>query len=221
MQASRVGQALRAGARPFHEQVCVMKLTSKALPSSEAFRLNRDSHLVALAEIREAAEAARQGGGEKARARHVSRGSGLTRIGQTVCVAEVSGLHAQRARFLGHHGGKLRFRTAEIFGNGGRNIIGRLGGQSQNGVVDGDRGTGLEAELRRRLRGSVFRDRDARLLRDVTVLQSLEHHVKGHHLGQRGREAGRIRVTREQRFTGLGVNDDRRVFRVCRRAGGG
>ena len=51
-----------------------MKLTSKALPSSEAFRLNRDSHLAALAEIREAAEAARQGGGEKARARHVSRG---------------------------------------------------------------------------------------------------------------------------------------------------
>ncbi len=56
-----------------------MKLTSKAIPSSEEFRQNRAAHLEALETIREAAHAARLGGGEKARARHESRGKMLPR----------------------------------------------------------------------------------------------------------------------------------------------
>ncbi|GHF47477.1 carboxyl transferase domain-containing protein [Seohaeicola zhoushanensis] len=51
-----------------------MKLTSKALPSSEAFQANRAAHLEALAEIRAAAQLAAEGGGAKARERHASRG---------------------------------------------------------------------------------------------------------------------------------------------------
>lgn len=56
-----------------------MKLTSKAMPSSEGFKNNRAAHLDALAVISEAAEAARMGGGEKSRARHESRGKMLPR----------------------------------------------------------------------------------------------------------------------------------------------
>ena len=56
-----------------------MKLTSKAIPTSEDFKANRAAHLAALAEIADAAEAARMGGGEKARDRHVSRGKMLPR----------------------------------------------------------------------------------------------------------------------------------------------
>ena len=51
-----------------------MKLQSQAIPSSEAFQTNRDGHLEALRVVREAAELAAAGGGEKARARHVGRG---------------------------------------------------------------------------------------------------------------------------------------------------
>lgn len=51
-----------------------MKLQSQAIPTSEAFQTNRDGHLEALRVVREAAELAAAGGGEKARARHVSRG---------------------------------------------------------------------------------------------------------------------------------------------------
>ena len=51
-----------------------MKLTSAALPSSDAFRANRAAHLDALETIRVAAEAAALGGGEAARTRHVARG---------------------------------------------------------------------------------------------------------------------------------------------------
>ncbi len=56
-----------------------MKLTSQALPSSDAFKANQQAHLEALAQINEAAEAAALGGGEKSRARHESRGKMLPR----------------------------------------------------------------------------------------------------------------------------------------------
>ncbi|MEM7090513.1 MAG: carboxyl transferase domain-containing protein [Pseudomonadota bacterium] len=55
------------------------KLNSKATPASEAFKANRAAHLDALAQISEAAETARVGGGEKSRARHESRGKMLPR----------------------------------------------------------------------------------------------------------------------------------------------
>lgn len=56
-----------------------MKLTSQALPSSQAFKANQISHLDALKTVRQAAEAAALGGGEKSRARHESRGKMLPR----------------------------------------------------------------------------------------------------------------------------------------------
>lgn len=56
-----------------------MKLQSQALPSSEAFKANQTAHEKALALVREAAEAAAMGGGEKSRARHESRGKMLPR----------------------------------------------------------------------------------------------------------------------------------------------
>ncbi|MFL4470819.1 carboxyl transferase domain-containing protein [Tateyamaria armeniaca] len=56
-----------------------MKLTSQALPSSESFKANRDTHLAALDVIRHAADAAAAGGGDASRERHVSRGKMLPR----------------------------------------------------------------------------------------------------------------------------------------------
>src|SRR6056297_3217647 len=51
-----------------------MRLTSSALPSSEAFRANRAAHLDALREVADAAAAAAEGGGKAARDRHKARG---------------------------------------------------------------------------------------------------------------------------------------------------
>ena len=56
-----------------------MKLKSMATAGSEAFKANREGHLEALRVVREAAEMAAAGGGEKARERHVSRGKMLPR----------------------------------------------------------------------------------------------------------------------------------------------
>ena len=55
------------------------KLTSTAAPGSDAFKSNMAAHATLLADIRVAADAAALGGGEKARARHVSRGKMLPR----------------------------------------------------------------------------------------------------------------------------------------------
>jgi len=56
-----------------------MKLQSSYLAGSEEAKANIAAHEAALAEIREAAEAAAAGGGEKARERHLSRGKMLPR----------------------------------------------------------------------------------------------------------------------------------------------
>lgn len=51
-----------------------MKLKSAALTSSDVFRTNRQAHLAMLDGVRQAADAAAQGGGADALARHTSRG---------------------------------------------------------------------------------------------------------------------------------------------------
>ncbi len=56
-----------------------MKLSSMALPSSDTFKANRSAHLAALEQVREAASVAASGGGERSRARHLSRGKMLPR----------------------------------------------------------------------------------------------------------------------------------------------
>ena len=52
-----------------------MKLSSHIVAGSDAYQANRSAHLAALADVTAVAEAARLGGGEKARERHRSRGN--------------------------------------------------------------------------------------------------------------------------------------------------
>ncbi|WP_187430888.1 Methylmalonyl-CoA carboxyltransferase 12S subunit [Roseobacter fucihabitans] len=54
-------------------------LTSAISPNSESFRFNQAAHRAAMAPIRAAAERSLEGGGEKARERHLSRGKILPR----------------------------------------------------------------------------------------------------------------------------------------------
>ncbi|MEM7491552.1 MAG: carboxyl transferase domain-containing protein, partial [Pseudomonadota bacterium] len=56
-----------------------MKLPTTLLPNSDQAKANREAHLAALAEIREAADWAMAGGGERSRERHLSRGKMLPR----------------------------------------------------------------------------------------------------------------------------------------------
>ncbi|MEP2642039.1 carboxyl transferase domain-containing protein [Roseobacter sp.] len=56
-----------------------MKLVSNSQSGSAAFKANTTAHLAALAEVAEVASAAALGGGERPRARHLSRGKMLPR----------------------------------------------------------------------------------------------------------------------------------------------
>ncbi|MGH1329947.1 MAG: carboxyl transferase domain-containing protein [Paracoccaceae bacterium] len=56
-----------------------MKLSSQFIAGTDAAKANRAAHLEALAKAEAAAEAAAMGGGEKSRARHLSRGKMLPR----------------------------------------------------------------------------------------------------------------------------------------------
>ncbi len=56
-----------------------MRLKTAALPGSQAFAANRAAHLEALALVRDAALAAAEGGGDRARDRHTARGKMLPR----------------------------------------------------------------------------------------------------------------------------------------------
>ncbi|WP_163851062.1 carboxyl transferase domain-containing protein [Pseudooceanicola aestuarii] len=56
-----------------------MRLQSQVLTGGADFAANRDNHLAALEIVREAAEAAAAGGGQKARDRHLGRGKMLPR----------------------------------------------------------------------------------------------------------------------------------------------
>jgi 3-methylcrotonyl-CoA carboxylase beta subunit len=56
-----------------------MKLTSRIIPSSEEFKTNEMLNLAALENVRQAAQTAALGGGEKSRDRHVARGKMLPR----------------------------------------------------------------------------------------------------------------------------------------------
>ncbi len=56
-----------------------MRLVSNISPGSDTFRRNQAAHAAALAEVKEAAEVAVQGGGEGPRERHLARGKLLPR----------------------------------------------------------------------------------------------------------------------------------------------
>ena len=150
----------------------------------------------------------------KPEACHVASGGLLRRIRQSVRVAERRPAHAEGPCALGHHLRESRFRSAEKFADGGRRVICRLGHQGEDGVLDRNRLTGLQAELRGLLVRRVARDRDRGVERDAPGLQCVEDQVERHHLGQRSRIARLIRARFIQRLAGLCVDDDAGIFRI-------
>lgn len=60
-------------------------LGSAADPASDTWRTNEEAHTELAARLREKLAAARLGGGERSRARHVARGKLLPATGSTPC----------------------------------------------------------------------------------------------------------------------------------------
>lgn len=82
------------------------KIQSKALTTSDDFQANRAAHLEALGVVAEAAAKATQGGGERSRERHVSRGKMLPRERVANLLdqfGQLRSLRLQKSRTQGPH----------------------------------------------------------------------------------------------------------------------
>src|SRR3546814_1103529 len=80
-----------------------------------------------------------------------------------------------------------------------RGVVGRLGGERQDGIFDGNAVAHVEAELGRCHAGRPLGHRQRLVERDGALLQRLEDQIEGHHLGQRGRVVAGIRIYRMER----------------------
>ena len=103
--------------------------------------------------------------------------------------------------------------AAKVFGDRRGRVVGRPGDQRIDDRLDADRAADLDAELGRRLRGGMRGERHLGRLLDLARGKLLEHQIERHHLGERGRIARLAGFGRKQRLAGVGIDDDRRIFR--------
>ena len=78
---------------------------------------------------------------------HVARGGALTGIRQAMRVLEGGLAHADLAGRTGHAVGKAGFGAADILGDDGGHVVGRLGHQRQDRILDLNRGARPQAKL--------------------------------------------------------------------------
>src|SRR3546814_19443434 len=71
----------------------------------------------------------------------------LGAVGQPGGVAEGGAAHAEFFRALGHQLGEVDLGAAERLGDDHRGVVGRLGGERQDGIFDGNAVAHVEAEL--------------------------------------------------------------------------
>jgi len=135
-------------------------------------------------------------------------------VGQAGGIAIGRTLHAERARLARHLPGEFLLAAGERFGHHHGSIVGGLGYEPEDGVLDCDGLSRPKPELGRWLRGGVVGDFERRIEPDATGLQTLEQQVERHDLGQRGRMAQAVGVDLMQRRAGLGVDHDRGGRRI-------
>ena len=103
------------------------------------------------------------------------------------------------AKCLGHHHG---------------GVVGRLGDQPLDGVLDLEAVAGFDAELGRRLARRLLGNRHHGVERDLAGLQAFEQQVQRHDLGQRRRVARGVGIGGMQHTAVVGVDHDGGVGRV-------
>ncbi len=151
---------------------------------------------------------------------HVARRRELPTVVQSRGVAEAGARHAQRRGLLGHAAGEAALAAGQRLGEDHGGVVGRLGDQRQDRVLDRNRPAALQAEPRGWHARGAPRNRQQLVLSEPPFLQGLEGEIERHHLGQRGRIVARVRVDLVQDVARAGVNYDGGVAglrRACSR----
>ena len=146
--------------------------------------------------------------------RLVARGGDLLVVRQAGGVVVIGVHHAECARLAVIMPREVALAAAERFGHHHRDVVGRLGDDGLDGVLDLDRLAGPQAELGGRLLGGVLGDLHFARELDLAGLQALEQQIKRHDLGERGRVARAVGVGLLQHRAGIGVDHDGGVGRV-------
>jgi hypothetical protein len=131
-----------------------------------------------------------------------------------ICSSVGGVLHAERASLARHGAGKLFLAAAQRFGDNDRRVVGRLGDEALDGVLDLQSLAGLETEFGRRLARSLLGYWHLRFECDLAGFQALKKQVQRHDLGQRSGVARRVRIGGVQHSATLGVDHDSGVRRV-------
>ena len=127
--------------------------------------------------------------------------------------------HAEEMRLLRHALGEGGLTAGDVLGDHHGGVIGRMGDDGENQILERHRLALVEAELRGRLRGRVGGHGKALIERELAVLEPLERQIEGHHLGERGRVIDGVRLMHGQDLAGIGVEDDRGEMRIRPGAG--
>ncbi len=123
----------------------------------------------------------------------------------------MGGGEAHAAGRVVHHGDEIGLAAADGFGDGHRDIVGRLDDQHVERVVERERTVDGEARLARRLVEGIARNGDRGIERDGAELQLLEGHIGGHQLGERRRMPGLARILGEQHFERCAIDHQHRI----------
>ncbi len=145
--------------------------------------------------------------------REVPRGRDLLGVGEAGSVLECGAAHADGAGLAGHHLREGLLIAADRLRDDDSDVIRRLGDEGEDRVLDGDRVARVEADLRGGLARGEGGNRQLGVEPQLAALQLLEEHVERHHLGDRGREARRVGVSRLQNAAGVHIDDDGGVGR--------
>ena len=154
-------------------------------------------------------EIADQGAGQDA---HVAGGAQLSAMRQAGSVAERGPVHAELAGLGRHLQGEAAFRAAHIFGDHGGGVIGRLGDQGQDRVLDGDPLATAQPQPRCRLTGGAGGNPKLAGGGPQLRFQRLENQIDGHHLGQRSGIIAGVGVDLVDHAPGFGVHDQGRIL---------
>ena len=147
-----------------------------------------------------------------AQASHVAGGGDLQAVGQARGIAE---RRVQHPQFLGlgvHPGDELGFGSTDLLGDHDGDVVGGFGDQGADGVLDLDGRSRLQTELGGLGARGGLGDRHPVGKLEFALFNGLEHEVKRHNLGQRGRMALLIGAAVMQHLAGLHVDDDGCVF---------
>ena len=147
--------------------------------------------------------------------RDVARRRALVRIGEPGGVDINRRVHPELTRFRSHLRREPRFAAAQRFGQHDGRVIRRFRHDAEDQILHRYRFAGLETELRWRAACRVIRHLEILVEPQPSPVERLEGQIQRHHFRERCRRSRNVSVELVQDLSGLRIEHDRLVNRMC------